>query len=283
MPENEESFWSYANPFHLIKGILQYRELLLQFIWWEVQEKYRRTTFGLVWLLLTPLTKLVVYTTVFSYLLGGRNVVWGMDSDVNVGLMIFAGLIIFTVFAETVGSAPRLMWANRSYIKHIPFPVEILPITIAGASLFQAFLGAVVLLVMKYIFMGTLGWSCLYLPLVFIPLIPFAVGLSWLFSTIGVFWQDVNNITQSFVQFMLFMSAIVFPLDRVISVLPNRTALLFRINPLMTIVEDARRVTLKDMPPDWHWYIVTLIGSYLLMTVGYMVFMRTKRAFSDVV
>lgn len=262
---------------------MRYRELLLQFIWWEIQEKYRRTTFGLLWMLLTPLLKLIVYTTVFSFLLGGRSVVWGMESDVNVGLMIFAGLIIFTVFAETVGSAPRLMWAHRSYVKHIPFPIEILPITIAGAGLVQAFFGAVVLLVIKYLFFGTVGWSWFYLPLVFIPLIPFTVGLSWIFSTIGVFWQDINNITQSFIQFMLFLSAIVFPLDRIISVLPSSAALLFRINPLMTIVEDTRRVTLKGMPPDWHWYIITLIGSYLFMTLGYAIFMRTKRAFSDVI
>jgi lipopolysaccharide transport system permease protein len=262
---------------------LRHHELLLQFIWWETQEKYRRTTFGIVWLLLNPFLKLIVYTTVFSFLLGGKNMVWGMESDVNVGLMIFSGLIIFNVFAETVSSAPRLMWANRSYVKHIPFPIEILPITMAGASLLQAFFGVVILLGMKYFFVGHIGWSCLYLPLVFFPLIPFTVGLSWIFSTIGVFWLDINNITQSFIQFMLFLSAIVFPLDRIIAVLPSSAALLFRINPLMTIVEDARRVTLRDLPPDWHWYIITLIGSYVFMTLGYAVFMRTKRAFSDVI
>jgi len=257
--------------------------LLLQFIWWEIQEKYRRTTFGLVWLLLTPLSRILVYTIVFSFLLGGRSVVWGMESDVNVGLMIFAGLIVFNVFSETVGMAPGLMWANRSYVKHIRFPVEILPITTAGASLLQAFLGAIVLLVVKFFSVGHIGWTCLYLPVVFMSLIPFALGLAWVFSAIGVFWQDISNITQSFIQFMLFSSAIVFPLDRIEAVLPGRTAGLLRLNPLVTIVENARRVTLHDLRPDWFWLVVTFVGSYLFMTICYAVFMRSRKDFSDVV
>ncbi len=234
-------------------------------------------------MLFTPLLRLAVYTVVFSFLLGGRSVVWGMESDAGVGLMIFAGLIVFTVFSETLGSAPRLIWSNRSYVKHIPFPIEILPVAMVGASLVQAFFGAGLLMGMTLFFMNGLSVNCLYLPLVFLPLVFFTLGLSWFFSTIGVYWQDINNITQSFIQFMLFLSAIVYPLDRFISVVPQSFVALFRVNPMMTIVEDMRRILLKAMAPDWQWYGITLAGTFLCMLVGFAVFMNAKRNFSDIV
>ncbi|MBW2369684.1 MAG: ABC transporter permease [Deltaproteobacteria bacterium] len=156
-------------------------------------ERYRGSALGILWTAVIPLLRLSVYTFVFSILLGGREAIWGLESNFEVGLMIFSGLIIFTVFSDTLGRSPRLIWLNKTYVKHLVFPIEILPVCITGAAVVHSVVGAVILLIMKLIFTGNLEWTSFYLPLVYAPLIPFTVGVSWLFATIGAFWRDMAS------------------------------------------------------------------------------------------
>jgi lipopolysaccharide transport system permease protein len=88
---------------------------------------------------------------------------------------------------------------------------------------------------------------------------------------------------QSLIQMLFLLSAIVFPLDRLIHLFPDQWQWLVRLNILSSIVEDARRVALKGLSPDWFWFNLDLAASVLLMLVGYACFMRFKGQFADVV
>lgn len=69
-------------------------------------------------------------------------------------LMVFTGLILYTVFAETIGRAPRLMSSNKTFIKQIIFPIEILPAVVIGAALVKAVVSFVLLIAAYFIFIG---------------------------------------------------------------------------------------------------------------------------------
>ena len=271
------------NPLHLLKRLRVHRELIFQFIWWEIQENYRGAAFGLIWLVLIPLLRLAVYTIVFSFLLGGNTVVWRLSSDLEVAMMIFSGLIFFGVFSETMGQSPHLMWSYKNYVKNIKFPLDILSLSITGAAILHSFVGVSLLLIMKLVVTGELSWSIFYLPLVYLPLVFLTVGVSWIFTTIGVFWRDIAHITQNLIQLLLFLSAIVYPLDCLLKVTPEHLHWLPRLNPLTTIIEDSRRILLKGLPPDWFWFTITLSASLVFMVLSYACFMRSQRSFADII
>ncbi len=79
---------------------------MYRFVWWEVNDRYRGSALGMLWTIIVPLLRFWVYAVVFAVLLGGRNAVWGLDSNLEVGMMIYCGFIVFNVFAESVGKAP---------------------------------------------------------------------------------------------------------------------------------------------------------------------------------
>jgi lipopolysaccharide transport system permease protein len=78
----------------------------------------------------------------------------------------------------------------------------------------------------------------------------------------------------------VFMSGIFFPL----TALPyNYAWILLHVNPLVPIIEDARRTLIWGLMPDWKMWAFTTITSFVLMLFGYWWFMRSRKAFADVV
>jgi lipopolysaccharide transport system permease protein len=278
----EFSYLENFNPLKLLRKVFRQKELLRQFIWWEVNDRYRGSALGILWTILVPLLRLSVYTLVFSILLGGRKAVWGLESNLDVGAMIFCGFLMFNVFAESVGKSPRLMWINRSYVKNIVFPLEILPVTAVGVSIVHTVIGMGVLVTLELLINREIYWTVIYLPLVVAPLVFFSTGLSWLLATVGVFNRDIDNLMQSLIQMLFLLSGIVFPLDRLVKLFPEQWQWLVRLNILSSVVEDTRRVVLQGLSPDWLWFNLDLAASFLCLLIGYSCFMHFKRQFADV-
>ena len=276
-------FGAYLNPLHLARGLNRYKQLLRQFIWWEVNDRYRGSALGMLWTIIVPLLRLSVYTFVFSILLGGRNVIWGLDSNFDVGKMIFCGVIMFSVFSESVSKASRLMWINKSYVKNIVFPLEIIPVTVAGVAVVNSFFGMGVLIVMELLTSGSLHWTLIYLPLVYLPLVFFVIGISWILAAFGVFSRDIDNLMQSLIQMLFFLSGIIFPLERLMAMVPDQWDWVLRLNIISSVVDDARRIVLEGRPPDWFWLNVNLLLTIMLLVIGYAWFMSQKRDFADVI
>ena len=55
-----------------------------------------------------------------------------------------------------------------------------------------------------------------------------------------------------------------------------------RLNPLTAIVESLRRVVLWGLAPEWGSLALWTLVNGVVMLLGYAWFMKTKRAFADV-
>ena len=50
----------------------------------------------------------------------------------------------------------------------------------------------------------------------------------------------------------------------------------------MSIIENIRRTTLWGQWPIWKWWAIVMLGSLVLMQFGYYWFVRSRKAFADV-
>lgn len=71
-----------------------YRDLLVELVGREMRLRYRRSTLGILWSLITPLYQIVIYTFVFKYIMH----VEGKNLSVN----ILVGLIPWAFFSTGV-------------------------------------------------------------------------------------------------------------------------------------------------------------------------------------
>ena len=261
----------------MITSFWRNRSLILALSKREIIGRYRGSFLGIFWSFFNPLFMLAVFTFVFSVVFQAR---WGggSGSKTEFALVLFAGLIVFNLFAECINRAPGLILANLNYVKKVVFPLEILPWVALGSAMFHAMISLGVW-VTAYNFL--FGWphaTALLLPLVFLPLALLIMGLSWMLASLGVYLRDVSQIVGILTTVLMFLSPIFYP----VSALPEAYRPFLLLNPLMPAIEQARNVLFWGKIPD-----MTMLGVYFLATtciawLGFAWFQKTRKGFADV-
>lgn len=243
----------------------------------EVVGRYRGSMMGIFWSFLTPMLMLVVYTFVFSVVFKAR---WGtgIDSKTEFALVLFAGLIVFNLFAECISRAPSLILSNVNYVKKIVFPLEILPWVSLLSALFHMGISFAVWLIFYFVFYGLPHPSIFWFPFVLIPLLLFIMGICWTLASLGVYFRDIGQLIGILITLLMFLSPIFYP----ISSLPREYQTLFLINPLTPIIEQVRNVIFFGTSPDWITLLFASLISLVMSWVGLFCFQKTRKGFADV-
>jgi lipopolysaccharide transport system permease protein len=144
--------------------------------------------------------------------------------------------------------------------------------------LFHGLVSLLVLAVARIAVLGGLPWTVVLVPLVLAPLVLLAAGLGWFLASLGVFVRDLGHVLTLLVQILLFATPIFYPVEAVPETLRPWVAW----QPLAWVVESMRRVVLWGQAPDWVALPLWLAVTGAVALVGYAWFMKTKRAFADV-
>lgn len=274
-----DSLLRHLNPLALALNLWRQRDLIRQFTWREIEGRYRGSNLGLLWSFVNPLALLLIYTFVFGVVFRSRWPNGGNGSLIEFALVLFSGMIAFNIFSECVARAPQLVISVPNYVKKVVFPLEILPVSALGAALFHGGVSLSILLLANLIVSGRLPWTLVLLPLVLLPLVLLSLGLGWFLSSLGVFIRDIGHSVGLVLQVLFFMTPIFYPIEAVPALLQP----LIWLNPLTGIVENWRRVVLWGQLPSWSSLLLALVLNAVILILGYTWFMKTKKAFADVI
>jgi homopolymeric O-antigen transport system permease protein len=266
-----------TRPGYVLGSLHAYRNIIAQMAKRDMIERYRGSMLGFLWSLFNPLVMLAIYTFVFSVVFKSR---WpgSSGSSAEYAVNAFAGMIVFTIFSESVSRAPTLVLGNANLVKKVVFPLEVLPWVTLASSLFHALVSYVVLLAFVIVIQRTVHPTALLFPLVIVPVILLALGISWFLASIGVFFRDTSHTVALLVAVLMFLSPIFYPLSAV----PPHLLWLFKLNPLAQSINDGRSVAILGVMPDIGHYAVMLVVSAVIAWLGLWWFVRTKHAFADV-
>jgi lipopolysaccharide transport system permease protein len=267
-----------ASPFFLFKSLVRHRQLLIELAWRETVGRYKGSMFGLLWSLIIPLMMLGIYTFVFSEIFKSRWGAGNYTSKTAFAVMLFAGLIIFNMFAECISRAPGIVLSNQNYVKKVVFPLEILPCVTVLSALFHALVSMAVLLVFEYISFGRIPLTVLWVPFILVPFIFFVLGATWWLSATGVYLRDVGQTIGIFITGLMFISPIFFPL----SSFPERWRFLANFNPLTYPIEQMRALVVMDQPLDWSNWLLYSAFTVFFAWLGFAWFQKTRKGFADV-
>ncbi len=256
--------------------LARHRYLVAQLIRRDILARYQGSMLGIGWGLLSPLLILAAYTFVFRGVFKTR---WpgGSDSTSEFVLQLFAGLLIFNLFSDLLGRAPRIVLDQPNLVKRVVFPLEVLSWVAVGAVMFHALL-ALAILLGAAVGLGTPLTPWVFaVPLVLACTVPVLLGLGWLLSGLGVFLRDIGHVIGPAVSMLLFISPVLYPTQA----LPPVFERLLWINPLTVPIENLRRLVLHGLPPDW-----TALASYTAIGLvfaffSYRLFERIRPAFAD--
>lgn len=268
----------FLNPLHMARSLWAQRDLTRQFVVREVVGRYRGSALGLLWSLVNPLVLLLVYTFLFGVVFEGRWPYHESNGLAEYALIIFCGISAYNIFSEAVGRAPGLILGVPNYVKKVVFPLEILPVSSLGSALFHGGVSLGLVVLGNLLMTGRLAWTLPLLPLVALPLVFLALGVGWLLASLGVFVRDIGYTVALVIQVLFFATPIFYPIEEIPA--PFNAAI--RLNPMAPIVENFRRVILWGELPSWRGLALWTGLTFVVMVLGYAFFMKTKKAFADV-
>lgn len=265
----------------MLHSLWSHRALIVQMSRRDVIGRYKGSVMGLLWSFLNPLLMLSVYTFFFAVVFKSR---WGVaapgteESKTQFAVILFAGMIVHSLFAEVLNRAPSLILSNANYVKKVVFPLEILPVISMLAALFHSAVSSAVLLLVFVLFNGYLHWTAIFLPLVIFPLVVLTMGLAWMLASIGVYVRDVGQTIGLAMTVLMFLSPVFFP----VSSLPARLQPWMQANPLTFIIEQTRAVLIWGKLPHFAGLGLYLLLASVIAWAGFAWFQKTRKGFADV-
>ena len=231
----------------MISVCKKYCFLMKQLIIRDFKVKYKRSSLGILWSLLYPVLTMsvmaLVFTNFFKMTLPG----------VNYLVYLISGLVIFNYYSEATNLAMSSVVAN-----FINFALSLVPMY------------AIIILT------GTpLSLLHLLLPLIYVLLFIFSVGMGFMLSTVSVFLRDMFYIYGVFLTLLQYLTPIVYD----ISYIPQRFALLLRLNPLYWYVTASRTIILYGVLPDLTSWLFCAAFAALFLSLGIYVFRRSQNKF----
>lgn len=270
--------WREYGPHNVILTFLDHKSLIFRLAAREIRARYKGSVIGVAWAFLIPTIMLAIYTYVFTVVFQAR---WNqhIGNRTDFALALFAGLIVFNLFAESVGRAPSLLSENPSYITKVIFPLEALcwvPLLVSG---FNAAVSTAILLVFYTTTHGIPHATIFWLPLIISPLILFLLGIMLILAPLGLYLPDVRQIIPPTISILMFATPVFYP----IAALPSAARAIVSLSPIAFTIEQFRRVALEHSNPNLVGILVFGLVGFLFAWLGYFFFFITKRGFADVI
>jgi len=266
----------HCSPVNIPRVLWGNRGLLRTLTMQELRSRYSGSFLGLGWMLFIPLFQLAIYTFVFGYI---YRVGQTGDGMLGYALSLFCGFVPFIMFSESLGSAPNRIIGQPNFVKKVVFPLEILPLVTMSVAAIHALGAMLVLFLALCVFGEGVHFTVLWLPLLVVAPVLIVIGLSWILSALGVYLRDLTATIQLVIQFVFFLTPITYPL----SFVPEKFLMIYRLNPLVGIVESFRSVILVGQQPLLIDVFYPLLCGIFFVIVGFYYFQSLRRTFADVI
>ncbi|MFN5299734.1 MAG: ABC transporter permease [Planctomycetaceae bacterium] len=254
-------------------ALWRYRELLTQLMWRDVSIRYKQTVLGAAWAVLQPLLQMAAFTLVFGRL-GGLSQSVGPDYS----LLVFAGLLPWQLFSNTVHGAGLSLLSHSNLITKVYFPRLIIPLSASGSPLVDFGVSSLVLVAWMLGRGVPLSAQVVLLPLFVLGTLVAAIGLGLWLAALIVEFRDFRHVLTFLLQIWMFASPVAYPL----SIVPERHRLWLALNPLTGMISGFRAVLLNQ-PIEWGVCAISFASAAALLAIGLCWFQRLERRLADIV
>lgn len=255
------------------RELWRYRELFYYLAWRDVKVRYKQTIIGVTWAILQPFLMMVVLGVFFGRVINVQT------NDIPYPVFSFIGLLFWNYFSNSLGSASNSLVSNQSIIQKIYFPRVILPIASTMVFLLDFVVASSVLvgLMVYYRYIPSLIGLILLLPSLLVTFLTFS-GLGLALASLNVKYRDVRYALPFFIQLLLFVSPVIYPLT-----LLGSHRWLWYLNPMSGVI-DTMRVGLTGVGSiNWELFAISFGVSMLVFLLGLFYFNKTEQHFADIV
>lgn len=270
------------NPFAFIKvlrsAFVRHAELTYELSRREVSERYAGSALGVLWAVLTPLMTMAVYVGLFAFVFPVRL---GADGSPWEGAaLILSGLVPWLAVVDVATRSPLIFVSQRSLVRQVVFPIEVLPARAIAAGLVPWGVGTVVSISVALASVGPKP-TLLLLPVLWLLQIAGMLGIAYFVATVSASIRDLREVVAILANLGLYAGPILL-LPAMIASLPRPVQMLMEANPFSHLVWCYHDVVVYgsfEHPVSW---IVLPLSVLAVLAVGVGVFDRRRLRLAEV-
>jgi len=257
-----------------LKEIWVFRDLFYFFTWRDVKVKYKQTVVGALWAIFQPFIIMVIFTIFFGKLAK-------LPSDgIPYPVFVYTGLLFWTLFSTSLAQVSNSFIQNEKIVTKIYFPRIILPISSIITNIVDFVIASSILVGMMFFYHYTPSLTGLLLiPILLLMTVFSVLGIGLLFSSLNVKYRDVRFILPFFIQLLLFITPVIYP----VSIVGEKYRWILGLNPMSGVIDAARAGILGTREIDWLLLGISAISMLVYCIIGYFYFKKVERYFADVI
>ncbi len=259
-----------------VKEIWSYREMIASFVRRDLRGRYKGSVLGFLWTFLNPLLQLLVYSIVFSHIIG-----MGEKID-DYYLHLFVALIPWIFFSSSVTTGAISIITQKDMVKKIYFPREVLPIAQVTTNFVNMLFCFIVVFAATFVsgriptqpehFVAIL---CL-IPIFAVEYI-LSLGMAFLVSSVTVYFRDMEHILGIVMMAWQYLTPVLYSY----TMIPEAVRPIFDLNPMSSVIVAYRDILYYQKPPDLTTLASAFILGVLTLVVGWFTFSKLKRRFAE--
>jgi len=250
-----------------LEKIAKYKFLFEELVKRDFKKKYKRTTLGMLWSVLSPLLNVLVLMVVFTQFFG--------RSQEHFIIYIFSGTLVMSFYTETTQGCMRSLMANASIFTKINVPKYLFMFSKAV----QAFLNFMLTFLLYIVFciFNQIDFGLHMLSLIYpmLCLLIFSLGAGMILAAMFVFFRDIEYLYGVFLTLLNYVSAIFYPVD----MLPAKYQWLFMLNPIYVYIKYFRCVVIDGMIPTLSFHALCALYAAVVLGIGCLIYKKYNHEF----
>lgn len=260
---------------HYWLELWHYRELFQVLAWRDLSVRYKQTVIGILWALIRPFLAMFVFTIIF-----GRIAKLPSDGTTPYALMVFAGMLPWTLVSTGIAEASNSLISNANLISKIYFPRLIVPAATIVVAFMDFLISFCLLIALMAWYQFLPGWHMALLPCFVLLGVLASLGPSLWITALNVKYRDFRYIIPFILQFGLYLSPVGFSS----SVVPEQWRLLYSLNPIVGVIDGFRWSILGGQSQLYlPGLALSICVTALFLWLGISQFRKMEKNFADLI
>jgi len=259
---------------NLLITIYRYRELIYNLILRDIKARAKQSFLGYAWMIIPPVFQMVIFSILFQGILNLR-----LSGEIPYPLFLYCALVPWQFFSEGIRTATISIVNNAGLIRQVYFPKEVLIFSSITGKLFDFVISVIILTGLIIFYQINVSLTIFYVPFLLLIQMIMMTGVSFFLSSVNTYYRDIGTGIVLLMQIWMYASPIIYPISKV----PPNFLLIYKINPMVGIIDGFRRVIIEGIPPQWNLILYSVSFSFILLLSTYLFFKKLEPSFADTV
>lgn len=251
----------------MVEKFQKYQFLFTELVKRDFKQKYKRTSLGMLWSILSPLLQLLVYDLVFSRF-------FGRDTEFYI-IYVFSGVVVFNYFTESTKGGMTSLMANARIFTKVNVPKYLFLFSKNVSALINFGLMLVLYFIFCIFYKISFGPHVLMLIFPIICMIMFNIGVGMILSALYIFFRDIQYLYDIFVMLLRYLSAIFYSINR----FSEAELRYFNMNPIYVFIKYIRLIMIEQKIPSLGYHGLCFFYAAAALGLGCLIYKKYNHQF----